>query len=169
MCGGKGGWKVETKHWTDNDWMVCPFCEGLSFHDELFDDKKDQPLILVYNAYKRVIIKTMDKFCKVLSYQTTDKCKKIEIVFASTSKERGMLEFVKELLRFGSFNSRLGIEGHQAFEYSKKDGEFYYHWKITLYPTVISDLDGFIDFITIWDHMYTYGNYKFNKGGKQDG
>ena len=153
VCGGLGGWKKEVKHWSDTNWNDCHYCEGYGFIDGETKEQSDSSFLLAYNGYKKIITDVLENYGKLISYQTQDQGKSIEISLVPNNKQ-AFADFTKALLKFGYFHTRLNVTMYQAFFYEPTDGLFHYYWKMVLSPQELTDLDGFVDLIRQWEpHM----------------
>lgn len=151
ICGGKGGWKTKAEHWLDDPWQDCVYCNSLGF--VLSDkEKNEMSLLLVYNGYKKIITDIMENFGKIIAYKTANMAEIIEIEYIPKDKIR-FAEFANKLLKFGHYNSRMGVEIQQVFFYEPSANRLEFYWRILLKPDELKDLDGFIDIIKAWGEM----------------
>jgi hypothetical protein len=150
VCSGKGGWKKKADYWYDDNWEDCLYCEGLGFVESEEPLGLHTSFLLQYNGYKKIITDIIDSFGKLISYQTTDQGRTIEISIVPNNRA-AFTDFTKALLKFSHYNSRMKVSVNQVFFFEPSDGLYHYYWKILLTPLVMSDLDGFVDLIRAWE------------------
>jgi hypothetical protein len=150
VCDGKGGWKLSPKTPFESNWSECHYCNSLGF---VFDDtdEKSKSFLLEYSSYKKRIVELLsDHICQVTSYTTDDMGKKIKLKVVPFSKEV-FARFTDFVLRLGHFSKNINISVAQVYFFKERDQKCYHHWEIRLEPDMITDLDGFVDIIRLWD------------------
>jgi hypothetical protein len=152
VCSGKGGWEKDVRTPLDDKWNDCPYCDGYGFIDATSEGAiKNEAHIFRYNHYKKLITDLIsDSVCTVEEFTTNDMGKTIKLRVVPHNKPK-FTQFVEYIVKVGHFSNRINIGLSQKYYFDSKYRKLFFYWEIMLEPNELTDLDGFVDAIKIFE------------------
>jgi hypothetical protein len=144
VCSGKGGWKKEVRHWSDNNWLTCLYCDGYGFHEKQreTEEPSGSNKVAMHGGYRVLMSEILENHGKVISVRALDEDLH-EIRFVPNNR-RFWIGLIKTILKIGSFHPTLKVEALQNFYYADKN-KYHYYWIVRVYSEGAKDLSDFID------------------------